>query len=56
MNLKQPSGFLACQRFAAVKVDQTFKHLENITVRAALTFVVQLCPVLVETLQSDFLT
>ncbi len=30
--------------------------LRKYHVRAALTFVVQLCPVLVETLQSDFLT
>lgn len=56
MNLKLPSSFLACQRFTAVEVDQAFKHFEDIAVRAALTFVVQLRPVLVEPFQSDFLT
>lgn len=56
MKLNLPSSFLACQRFTAVNVDQTFKHFEDIMVRGALTFVVQLCPVLAEPLQSDSLT
>lgn len=56
MNPKLPSSFLACQRLAAVEVDQTFKHFEDIIMRAALTFVVQLCSILVEPPQTDFLS
>jgi len=38
------------------KIHSSEKHFEDVIVRRALTFVVQLCPVLAEPLQSDSLT